>query len=83
MVAELSLVVKTLASSKGSDGYPTTIADDRTCSYCDKRGHTADRCPQNPHKDKKCNYCGKMGHIEANCWSKQGARPVRSVQSSS
>ena len=38
-----------------------------SCSYCKKHGHTAYRCPTNPHRDTKCSTCGKLGHTPATC----------------
>lgn len=69
-ISELSLVVKKLASSKTSEGSSTTLREEMTCSFSEKTGCSANRCPTNTHRGKKSNYREKMGHIEANCWSK-------------
>ena len=81
-VAELALVVKKQHSSNPPvSNYPIIEDKDRTCSFCGKKGHSANRCDMNPHRNTRCNYCGKMGHSEATCWSKpkleQGSRVGR------
>jgi hypothetical protein len=44
------------------------LYENRTCNYCNERGHTATHCPSNPHRDAQCHTCGNYGHISASCW---------------
>lgn len=51
-----------------------------SCSYCNKPGHTANQCwnnpngsrrpPDNPPGRQTCNNCGKPGHAASECWNK-------------
>lgn len=65
-LADLTLLMK-----KGQASSSTQVNADRLCSYCNKPGHGANRCTENPHRDTKCPNCGKMGHSQATCWSKR------------
>ncbi len=53
---------------------------DIICSFCNKPGHYANRCPDNPHRNTRCGNCGKMGHHESTCFKKntpyQGRYPT-------
>lgn len=42
-IAELSLVVKKLDSSKTPKRSNTTLREELTCLFCDKTGHSANR----------------------------------------
>eukprot|EP00737_Agarophyton_chilense_P002013 gb/GEZJ01002278.1/.p1 GENE.gb/GEZJ01002278.1/~~gb/GEZJ01002278.1/.p1 ORF type:complete len:592 (+),score=68.54 gb/GEZJ01002278.1/:824-2599(+) len=67
------LVKKTFEGPSGSsDKY-------WTCSYCDKPGHGANRCPSNPHRNTRCRRCGMFGHQEETCWSKPKQEEKRAV----
>lgn len=43
--------------------------DQKTCFWCGKNNHTADKCR---HKTSTCNYYKKLGHIEPACRTKRG-----------
>lgn len=77
MVAELSILLTRLDSSKGSVGFSATVFEDMITAISRFTGKSVS--PKSA-QDKKCNYCENIGHIEANCWSNQGFRPVRFVQ---
>ena len=70
----LTLIVKTKTPSQAQPsqgrGGGSGGGDARTCSFCKEQGHSANRCPKNPHRDATCERCGKMGHTIATCWSK-------------
>ena len=64
-LAELSLLVK-----KSQRGFTKPPIDERPCSYCGRRGHGANKFPDNPHRGTRCTYCSKVGHAEPACWAK-------------
>ena len=64
-LAELSLLVM-----KSQRGFNKPPRDERPCSYCGRRGHGDNRCPDNPHRGTRCPYCSKVGHAEPACWAK-------------
>ena len=65
---ELTLMVKNIRTPD-KPAVTESKPEDRTCSYCRKPGHTANRCEANPYKTTRCNNCGKLGHPARNCWA--------------
>ena len=51
----------------------------RTCSYCKRPGHGANRCDANPHRNTKCPRCRTFGHSETSCWAIVGPQRRGSV----
>ena len=49
---------------------------DRTCSYCKRPGHGANRCDANPHKDTKFPPCRNFDHLETSCSARIGPQKV-------
>ena len=66
-LAELSLIVRKQTGASSSDRRETP----RPCSFCQKPGHGANSCPENPHRDTRCSKCGRLGHSVATCYSRQ------------
>lgn len=64
-LADLALVTKRTSTAVSG---PSEI--EKTCSYCQKPGHFANRCPENSNRNTRCARCGKHGHLEETCWSK-------------
>lgn len=73
-LASLTLILKK-GSSKRTTDRTGEIRDqyngfEKGCSYCQKPGNSANKCPENPNRDIRCTNCGKMGHGLETCWSK-------------
>ena len=69
-LADLSLMIKKNQSRDEATAFRSV--HDRTCSYCKRPGHGANRCDTNPHRDTKCPRCGTCGHSETSCWARVG-----------
>ena len=69
-LADLSLMIKKNQSRNEATTFRPV--HDRTCSYCKRPGHGANRCDANPHRDTKCPRCEKFGHSETRCWARVG-----------
>lgn len=49
----------------------TAVKDkDRTCSFCNDPGNSANRCEKNPLLQDKCERCIKLGHAMEGFWSR-------------
>ena len=69
-LADLSLMIKKNQSRDEATAFRPI--HERTCSYCKRLGHDANRCDANLHRDTKCPRCGKFGHSETSCWARVG-----------
>ena len=69
-LAYISLMIKKNQSRDEATAFRPV--HDRTCSYCKRPGHGANRCDANPHRDTKCRRCGTFGHSETSCWARVG-----------
>ncbi|PXF41001.1 hypothetical protein BWQ96_09296 [Gracilariopsis chorda] len=73
-LARFTLLVQKKQSDQSVDG------NVRLCSFCQKLGHGAIRCPANPHRDSRCGRCHKLGHSEATCWSRSRIEKEKHVR---
>lgn len=52
---------------------------DHVCSYCEKPGHGANHCLENPNRNKKSPSCGKTAHDTSTCWTVQKKNEEKKV----
>ena len=67
LLADLSLMLRKNQSRDVSTAFRPV--HDRTCSYCKRPSHGANRCDANPHRDTKCPRCGPFGPSETSFWA--------------
>lgn len=53
-----SAAVSTESAGRNHESAPTGQFFDKTCFYCRKPGHGANRWPDNPNRGKRCANCG-------------------------
>ena len=76
-LSQLSLIIKKQATQSLVEG----ASSSKTCSFCKRPGHGANRCDLNPPRDTICSRCRKQGHSESTCWAKNKPDATRKAGS--